>query len=250
MALYIKAVLEYDGTRYLGFQIQPHGPTIQGEVELALYRLTGQRVRIKAAGRTDAGVHSEGQVIAFRVEWKHPLVDLHRGLNALLPKDIAVKELSIAPEGFHPRFSAVSREYRYTILNTPWPSPLRGRFAYHFPWALDLEAMKKATSYLVGEHDFASFGSPTKGENTVRRVYRADWRKDGDFLHFEIEANAFLKRMVRLMVGTLLRVGQGKIPPEEVKAILEARDISLSGPAVPACGLCLVRVNYPEGGGN
>lgn len=243
-ALYLKAVVEYDGTDYLGFQIQAQGPTIQGEIEKALAQLTGQKVRIKAAGRTDAGVHALGQVIAFRVEWKHPLGDLHRGLNALLPRDIAVKKLAPAPEDFHPRFSAVSREYRYTVLNTLWRSPLRGRYAYHFGEPLDIEAMNEAASYLVGRHDFASFGMPPQGENTVRQVYRAGWRREGDFLHFDIVADAFLRRMVRLIVGTLLRVGTGKIAPKDVKAILEAKDINLSGPAVPPCGLCLIKVNY------
>ncbi|RLC80608.1 MAG: tRNA pseudouridine(38-40) synthase TruA [Chloroflexi bacterium] len=243
-ALYLKAVVEYDGTDYRGFQYQPEGPTIQEEIEKALARLTGLKVRIKAAGRTDAGVHSLGQVIAFRVEWKHPLEELHRGLNALLPEDIVVKELTPASEDFHPRFSAVSREYRYTILNTPWRSPLRGRFAYHFAEPLDMEAMNEAASFLVGQHDFASFGMPPQGENTVREVYQAEWRREGDFLHFDIVANAFLRRMVRLIVGTLLRVGTGKLSPGDVKAILEARDINLSGPAVPAQGLCLVKVNY------
>jgi len=244
-ALYLKAVVEYDGTDYQGFQIQAQGPTVQGEIEKALARLTGQEVRIKAAGRTDAGVHALGQVVAFRVEWKHSLEDLHRGLNALLPKDIAVKELTLVSEDFHPRFSAVSREYRYTILNTLWRSPLRGRYAYHFAEPLDVEAMNEAASHLIGQHDFASFGMPPQGENTVRRVYKAEWRREGDFLYFDIVADAFLRRMVRLVVGTLLRVGTGKLSPQGFKAILEARDINLSGPAVPPQGLCLVRVNYP-----
>lgn len=244
--LYLKAVVEYDGTEYRGFQIQAEGPTVQGELEKALARLTGQKVRIKAAGRTDTGVHALGQVISFKVEWNHSLEDLHRGLNALLPRDIAVKELAPAPEGFHPRFSALMRHYRYTILNTPWRSPLRDRYAYHFPGPLDVEAMNLAASFLVGEHDFASFGMPPEGENTVRAVYRAEWRREGDLLHFDIVANAFLRRMVRLIVGTLLRVGVGKLSPDDVKDILEARDIRLSGPAAPARGLCLVKIEYPD----
>jgi len=242
--LYLRAVVEYDGTYYHGFQFQPDQLTVQGEIEKALAQVTGENVRILAAGRTDAGVHALGQVIAFRVNWKHSIEDLHRALNALLPFDIAIRDLAPAPEGFHPRFSAVSREYRYTILNQPIRSPLRERFTYHFPWPLDVEVMAEAASYLVGTHDFASFGEPPQGENTVRRVYEARCFRKGEFVYFDITADAFLRRMVRLIMGTLIRVGLGKLTPSEFKSILEARDISLSGPAVPPQGLCLMKVNY------
>ena len=240
----LMAVVEYDGTDYAGFQIQKSKRTIQGEIERALARVTQEEIRIVGAGRTDAGVHARGQVIAFRTAWRRSLRELQRALNAVLPRDIAVRELALAAEDFHPRFSAVSREYRYTIWNAPVRSPLVGRFAYHFPWPLDVAAMNEAASVLVGTHDFASFGRPPKGENTVRTVYRAKCTREGSFVYFDIVANAFLQRMVRSIVGTLLEVGTGKLSPADFREILEATDRRRASPPAPAHGLCLMKVNY------
>jgi len=237
----LMAVVEYDGTDYAGFQIQK---SIQEEIERALARVTQEEIRIFGAGRTDAGVHARGQVIAFRTAWRHSLRELQRALNAVLPRDIAVRELALAAEDFHPRFSAVSREYRYTIWNAPVRSPLVGRFAYHFPWPLDVAAMNEAASALVGTHDFASFGRPPKGENTVRTVYRAQCTREGSFVYFDIVANAFLQRMVRSIVGTLLEVGTGKLSPADFREILGAADRRRASPPAPAHGLCLMKVNY------
>ncbi len=241
---YYRAVVEYDGTRYHGFQVQAQEPTIQQALEEALTRVTQQVSRVVAAGRTDAGVHAQGQVIAFRVAWGHPLDELQRALNALLPVDIVVRELQVAAEDFHPRFSAVSREYRYTVLNQPRRSPLARHFAYHVPKPLNVDAMAQACACLVGEHDFATFGQPPQGDNTVRRLYRAEWRREGRFIHFDVEANAFLYRMVRSIVGTALQVGMGSWPPSGLEEAMAARDRSRAGPTVPPHGLCLVRVNY------
>ena len=213
-------------------------------LEKALDRLTGQAVRVVGAGRTDAGVHARGQVIAFRVRWRHKVADLHRAMNAVLPADVALLSLEVAPEGFHPRYSARSRWYRYTVLNQPLRSPLSRRWALHVPGPLDVDRMNQAAVGLIGEHDFATFGQPPQGRHTVRRVLRADWWREGAFLYFDIEANAFLQRMVRSLVGTLLQVGAGELSPEAFHHRLTACDRSLAGPTAPPHGLCLMAVNY------
>lgn len=239
------AVIEYDGTDYLGFQLQAEGRTIQSEVERALAEVTRRETRVTGAGRTDAGVHAAGQVISFVPQWKHSLTELQRAMNALLPGDIAVHQMAWVADDFHPRFSAVSREYRYTILNQPHRSPLARRFAYHYPRPLDVEAMARAAKCLVGSHDFASFGRPPQGESTVRQVYQAECTRQDQFIYFDIVANAFLYRMVRNIVGTLLLVGTGELLTEGFEEILRAGDSRRrAGPTAPAHGLCLIRVNY------
>lgn len=239
-----RATVEYDGHDYLGFQIQARGRTIQGELEKALERVVQQSVRVLGAGRTDAGVHATGQVIAFECAWRHSISDLQRALNAVLPVDIAVRELAPAPADFHPRFDAVWRCYEYTIVNQPVRSPRWQRYAWHVPDRLDLAAMESASQFLVGTHDFAAFGKPTQGESTLRQVLQVGWRSEGSRLIFGITANAFLYHMVRNIVGTLVRVGRGELLPEVVAALLEAGESAAAGPPAPACGLCLVRVEY------
>ncbi len=240
----VRAVVAYDGTDYQGFQRQKNGPSVQEVLERALEQVTGQPVTVLAAGRTDTGVHAEGQVIAFDAKWKHPLTALLRALNAALPPDVAVRELAPAPPDFHPRYDAVSRYYRYTIYNHPIRSPLARRTSFHVARLLDVAAMQSAADLLIGEHDFAAFGTPPKGENTVRRVFRAVWRSELPWLYFDIEADAFLYRMVRNLVGTMIRVGLGRISVEEFRQILESRDRRRAGPAVPPHGLCLMAVRY------
>lgn len=245
MAVHYRAVIEYDGTDFAGFQVQPNARTVQGELEVVLAHLSGgDRVRVRGAGRTDAGVHALGQVVDFFLAWKHSDEALWRALNALLPPDIAVRRLDRAPENFHPRYSATSRLYRYTIWNDRVRSPLARRFALHEPQPLDETRMNQAAGYLVGEHDFASFGQPTSGETTVRRMVRARVFRQQQWVYVELEANAFLYRMARRIVGTLLPVGRGEADPEWVKEVLEARDPAAAGPAVAPCGLCLVAVMY------
>jgi len=241
----VRAIVAYDGTDFAGFQRQTNAPTVQGALEQALATI-GQPGRVLAAGRTDAGVHATGQVIAFDVDWPHPLEELQRALNAVLPEAIAIWEVAWAAPDFHPRFQARSRTYRYTLYNAPVRDPLRRRTAYHVAAPLDVGAMQEAARFLVGEHDFAAFGRPPKGENTVRRVLRAEWSAQRPLITFEIEATAFLYRMVRRIVGTLLPVGWGKVGPEHVAEVLASRDPSLAGPTVPPHGLCLVAVSYPE----
>lgn len=240
----LMAVVEYDGTDYLGFQVQAQGATIQGEIERALAAVTQEEIRVIGAGRTDAGVHAQGQAVAFSTAWRHPVEELQRALNAVLPKGIAARELRPVAEGFHPRFDAVSREYRYTVLNQPLRSPLARRFAYYFPQLLDVAAMNKAAGVLVGGHDFAAFGRAPQGDNTVREVYQAQWTPERPFVYFDIVANAFLYRMVRSLVGTLLSVGTGELSPAGFEEILRSADRSRAGQVAPAYGLCLMRVNY------
>jgi len=238
------AVVEYDGTDYLGFQVQAQGRTIQGEIERALALITQERGRIVGAGRTDTGVHAQGQVIAFSTAWRHPVEELQRALNAVLPRDIAVRELRSVARGFHPRFDAVSREYRYTILSQPLRSPLARRFVHHFPHPLDVSAMNEAAGVLMGSHDFASFGRAPQGDNTVREVYQAQWTPERPFVYFDIVANAFLYRMVRSLVGTLLLVGTGELSLAGFEEILRSADRNRAGQAAPAHGLCLIRISY------
>jgi len=241
---HIVAIVEYDGTEYLGFQIQRSGRTIQGEIERALAAVTQHKTRIVGAGRTDAGVHARGQVIHFTAMWGHSLSDLQRALNAVLAPDIAIVELRAAPPGFHARYSARSREYVYTIYNGAVRSPLASRYAYQYARPLDAQAMDRACGHLIGTHDFLPFGWPPRGENTVRTVYRASCRRTGDFVHVEIEADAFLHKMVRRTVGNLLLVGIGELSTEDFAGLLSLKHRRTPAVEVPACGLCLVRVNY------
>ena len=239
-----RAKVEYDGTDFYGFQVQAAERTVQGEIERALEAVTGDSTRVVGAGRTDRGVHARGQIVSFSAVWRHGLSDLHRALNAVLAADVAILELELAPEGFHPRFSALRRAYRYTILNQRQRSPLERRTAWQVTQKLDLACMAEASQSLLGTQDFATFGQPPQGENTVRTVFRAEWHADGPRLWFDIEANAFLYRMVRSIVGTLVQVGWGQLQPHEMASLLRARDRSLVRQVAPAHGLCLMQVDY------
>ena len=241
----IKAVIAYDGTDYHGFQRQSPArePSIQGTLESALSKI-GQAGTVLGAGRTDAGVHASGQVIAFDVNWRHELNDLQRALNAVLPESIAVIELEQAAETFHPRYDAVSRAYRYSLYTARVRNPLMMRYALYVPQTLDANAMRRALAYTIGEHDFAAFGQPTVGESTTRTMYRADVIATGLQIAIEVEANGFLYRMVRRLVGTLIPIGRGERAVAEFAAILQAADPDRAGPAVPPNGLCLTNVNY------
>ncbi len=244
---YFRATIEYDGTDFFGFQIQVDRPTVQGVLEEVLARLTGNPVRVLGAGRTDTGVHARGQVIAFRCDWRHSVHDLKKAMNALLPESVAVVTLEEAPEDFHPRYSARSREYRYFVHNRPVRSPLRSRFSLHVPQPLDVEAMNRVAGHIVGVHDFATFGDPTAGEVTVREVLRSEWTGEGEDLVYIIEANAFLRRMVRTLVTGLLWVGEGRWREEDFLAALNARDRAVCPPPASPKGLCLWRVTYSNG---
>ena len=244
----IVLILEYNGRRYHGFQLQASRPTIQGEIEEALWELTGERIRVMTASRTDAGVHARGQVVSLRTRSSHSPRTFVNGLNYYLPRDIAVKAAHRVRDSFSVRRNAVSREYNYYILNSLTRSPLRGAFSYLVTGYLDIEAMNQACQILVGERDFASFASGIGGEikSTVRRVYRAEVRKDGELAVFNMVANSFLPHQVRNTVGALVRVGLGKMSGDEFYSIMELKKTGLAGPTAPACGLYLMQVNYPH----
>jgi tRNA pseudouridine38-40 synthase len=240
----VRAIVAYDGTDYQGFQRQANGPTVQEALESAAAQVAQENVSVLAAGRTDAGVHAEGQVIAFDTTWRHSVEELQRALNAALPADVAVREVEQATADFHPRFDARSRSYRYTIYNRPVRSPLTRRTSLHVRRQLDVDAMAEASRMLVGEHDFATFGQPPQGENTVRTVHRAEWSFEPGWLYFDIEANGFLYRMVRSLVGTMLVVGSGRMTVESFAQAFSERDRAQAGPTAQPHGLCLMQVKY------
>jgi tRNA pseudouridine38-40 synthase len=240
----VRAVVAYDGTGYSGYQRQANAPTVQQALESAIHQVTQRRSTVIAAGRTDAGVHAEGQVIAFETGWKHRLDELQRALNAVLPQDVAVRDVREATSEFHPRFDARSRWYRYTVCTAAVRQPLARLYSLHVPTPIDVASMVRGARALVGENDFATFGQPSSGVSTVRRVLRAEWQEHQPWLTFDIEANAFLYRMVRSIVGTLLAVGRGMLGEQSVAELLAARDRGQAGPTAPPHGLCLMAVSY------
>lgn len=240
-----KVEVEYDGTDLAGFQYQVGQRSVQGELEATIERLTGQAMRVNGAGRTDAGVHALGQVVSFRCETRIPTERLPAALNSVLPRDVSAGAATEVDERFHARFSAKSRAYVYAILNRPYPSAVLRRYAYHYPWALDVAAMQRGARLLLGTQDFAAWANSTDETNsTTRCVLRCAVRRQGALVLVSVEANAFLRGMVRNIAGTLLEVGAGKRTPEELAAITASRDRRNAGPSAPAHGLCLVRVRY------
>lgn len=242
-----KALVEYDGTAYYGFQrqIEAH-PTIQGELEKAITHLTQQPINVIGAGRTDSGVHALGQVISFDLEWRHGVEALQRAINANLPADIAILQLNQALPTFHPRFDARRRSYAYHIFNAAVRSPVRRFQSWHVRQSLNVDKMNQAASILLGRHDFGTFGQPPIGENRVRELFRAEWVRDRDLLIFYIEANAFLYRMVRSLVGSMKLVGDDSWTVEDFVAAFRSCDRSRSGTAAPPQGLYLVSVTYGD----
>jgi len=242
----IRLLLEYDGTRYHGWQRQKNALTLQEEVETALARLTGEAVRLIGSGRTDAGVHALGQVANFHTESTIPLKAFHEGLNSLLPYDLAVLEAQEAPPGFHARRSARAKTYEYRILNRATRSPLHHHYGWWIAAPLDLDAMVRTAAALPGEHNFSAFrASGSDNLNPVRRVLQAEWRSHpGGWLRFQITANGFLRGMVRSLTGTMVEVGRGKALPEILEELLKSGERRRAGPTAPAQGLYLVEVLY------
>jgi tRNA pseudouridine38-40 synthase len=244
-----RGILAYDGTRYQGFQRQAAGKlTIQGELEHAIEKVTAQGVIIMGAGRTDAGVHATGQVVAFDCAWRHSSDELLRAINANLPPDIALKFLSEAAAGFHPRYDAISRRYVYHFYAAAVREPLWDRVKWCVGPEVDLNAMQAAADVLTGSHDFATFGQPTQGTVTIRHLHAAQFQAEADGAYrFTIEANAFLKHMVRSIMGSLVQVGRGLWTVEQFAEAFRAADRSKAAATAPPHGLVLVSVRYDEG---
>lgn len=242
-----QVILAYDGTQFAGFQRQARVRTVQGEVEDALRKLGWQGRSILAAGRTDAGVHASGQVIAFDLTWKHTPGDLLNALNATLPPDVAASQVSPAADDFHPRYDAVSRCYYYHLFCQPQRDPLRERYAWRVWPPVEVQLLQEAAQQLVGTHDFAAFGTPPKeGGPTMRQVFSASWQSAADALRFEVVANAYLYHMVRRMVNLQVEVGQAKEPPTIVAEYLQGEHPEMVQGLAPPQGLFLQRVEYPS----
>jgi tRNA pseudouridine38-40 synthase len=252
----LKVKLQYDGSAYHGWQIQRSGATIQGLLQEAIYRITGERVSVSGAGRTDAGVHAIEQVASFASSSGLDGVTLKRGLNAVLPRDVRVIDLHDTDGDFHPRYDAVKKRYVYLIANMEVVPVFMERYVWRIRSPLDGERMNVAAGFLRGSHDFSAFrGTGCGARNPVREVYRLEIehrdeaaflfaRFSGNVMLFTIEADGFLRHMVRNIVGTLAEVGKGRIEPEEIRKILESRERRLAGPTAPAKGLFLDQVIY------
>jgi len=245
----IKVTIAYDGTNYHGFQEQrgTRFQTVQGVLEERLSQLAQRPVQVSGAGRTDAGVHARGQVISFAADgWPVPAERTAYALNSLLPRDIVALDAEEVPVSFHARFSAIAKTYRYTVYHGKWHSPFHRLYSYHVPKQLDFNAMREAAGYLEGRHDFSAFralGTPVK--TTVRTLYQARVASEGDLVYIILRADGFLYHMARMISGTLLRVGLGKLAAGEVAGILASLDSMKGGPTLPARGLCLEKVEYP-----
>lgn len=239
-------IVEYDGTNYHGFQYQSNAISIQEKLEAAIRRFTGETVRIKAAGRTDTGVHALGQVVALKTEANHSTHTFVHALNALLPDDIAVKAAYKVKDGFDPRRHAISRKYRYTILNDSTPSPLNRRTVHTINTPLDVESMKKAANLMKGEHDWRAFCGPISDiqGSTVRKIYRTALKKIKQIVTFDIEGESFLPHQVRRMTGALVDIGLGKLLLEELQYMIDGKNTKAVARRLPASGLCLMEVTY------
>ena len=280
----IRLVLAYDGTDFCGWQRQPSFPTVQGLLEETIVRLCQEPVTLYGSGRTDAGVHALAQVANFTTSCRIPCGNLVKALNALLPATVRVREAAAVTPEFHARYHVRSKTYRYRIVRAPVCLPFISRFAWHCDWPLDLARMAEAVPLFVGEHDFTSFAASVESEqgpsgpedgplntkarrplpreiprrpvgpasgadrsaSAVRTIFSSKlyWREKTSMLTYEVRGSGFLHHMVRTVVGTLVQVGRGKLSPEDVLRILQARDRTLAGPTAPAQGLCLVRVDY------
>lgn len=241
----IKLTIAYDGTNYCGWQIQPNGITVEEVLNKALKKLTGEDILVIGASRTDSGVHALGNVAVFDTETTIPAEKIAMALNQRLPEDIVVTKSEEVVADFHPRYCNCSKTYEYYIINTRIPIPTKRLTNYFVSYDLNLDHMRKAASYLVGEHDFVSFCNVrTDVENTVRTITALDILQEGEEITIRITGNGFLYNMVRIIIGTLIRVGRGFYEPEKVKEILEAKDRKAAGVTAPAHGLCLVEIKY------
>lgn len=241
----LRAVVEYDGSAFCGFQFQPALRTVAGELEAALSKLFASPVKVTAAGRTDAGVHASGQVISFRTGAEFPFERLALAANTELPGDLSIRDASVVAQDFSARFSALERTYVYVVLNRRERSPLSARYAHHVWLPLEIEPMQRAAAELIGEHDFRSFcGVLPESGPTLRTLNAIDIRRRGDLVRIELRADGFLHRMARNIVGTLIECGTGRRDPQRTADLLKERDRAAAGMTAPACGLYLAGVRY------
>jgi tRNA pseudouridine38-40 synthase len=243
----IKLVTAYDGTNYHGSQIQNNGETIEGVLKMELSSLLKEDIQIIGASRTDAGVHARGNVFVFDTESRIPPEKFTYALNARLPEDIRIQDSEEVPLTFHPRHQDTVKTYEYRVLNRKLPLP-EYRLHTHFTYeALNIEKMQQACKFFIGEYDFASFcAAGSQVESTVREIYDLHVKKEGDLITISVTGNGFLYNMVRIIAGTLLKVGGGHILPEEIEGIIGGKDRQLAGPTAPAKGLTLVKICYPN----
>ena len=243
----IAMIVSYDGTSYYGFQSQPAGNTIQDELQIALRRLTHESIKVEGSGRTDAGVHANGQVISFRTASPIPIQKWTLAINSWLPNDIVVRSAHEMPDDFHARFSAIRKTYRYSLTTGKYPNVFTTRYRHHHYNRLNVEAMRAALPDLLGEHDFTSFtsGASTKSSH-IRAIFEARLEEEAGDLHLYLTGSGFLYNMVRIIMGTLLRIGEGKWPPDCIPSIIEAKHRQAAGPRAVAQGLMLWEVGYPE----
>ena len=240
-----RITIEYDGTGYCGWQVQPNGRSIQATIEEAISTFFSAPIRLTGSGRTDAGVHALGQVAHFFAAGDHEEHRILRGLNALTPPDITIKQIDIVPDAFDARRDARSRVYEYHVLNRSTASPFYRNRAWHVHERLDTESMQAAVHCLVGEHDFSSFrAAGCEAAHPVRKIYRATWEQRGELWVFTVEATAFLRHMVRNIVGTVVEVGRGLRSAESLIELLSSRDRTKAGPTAPPHGLYLYEVKY------
>lgn len=243
----VMLIVAYDGTNYCGWQIQPNGNTIEGELNRALSELLGEKIIVSGASRTDAGVHSCGNVAVFDTTARMPAEKMSYALNQRLPEDIVVQCSKKVPLDFHPRHVKSKKTYEYRILNREFRDPNRRLDTYFYYRHLDVHAMREAAGYLVGEHDFKSFCSiHAQVETTVRRIYALTVDKKEDIITIRITGNGFLYNMVRIIAGTLIRVGTGEYKPEQIPEILAVKNREMAGPTAPAHGLTMIGIEYED----
>ena len=246
----IKLTVAYDGTNYCGWQVQPNGVSIQSTLQKAIENLLGEKTDVTGASRTDSGVHALGQVAVFDTDknipdWKYALA-----INQRLPKDIVVQKSEEVPLDFHPRYTDVEKTYEYRILNRRTQLPKERLYSYFVPKKLNVDKMREAGVYLVGEHDFKSFCSQkTKVLSTVRTIYSLELIEEGDIVTLRVSGNGFLYNMVRIIAGTLIRVGGGELAPDEMPRILGKKDRTAAGPTAPAHGLTMMGIEYEDAEG-
>ena len=241
----IKLTIEYDGKDFNGWQKQPNKLNIQGEIEQAIKQITGEEIDLTASGRTDAGVHAIAQIANFKTQSKLPIEKFAIAINSKIKQSIRIKKAEEVDIDFHSRYNCKRKTYRYVINNSEFGSAIFRKLEYHVPQKLDIKAMEKAIKYFEGEHDFKAFKS-TGGNNksSVRIIYNAHLIQEGQKIIIELTGNGFLYNMVRIISGTLVEVGLGKIKPEEISKIIESKDRQKAGKTLPAHGLYLVQVEY------